>query len=177
MEVDQGMYLLGSYTGIFVTGLLLLVYFGFCRLIRRRRAGITRDFASILGWCLLLQPALLAFCLYQIHEFAQTHSSLMLNANQYLRVSFLIFLVFELTAVYLAKMFCDKPGRKTAKMLWFSLFVSFAGAAVILLEAPKMLWPLTSALMLETTVPTLCLFGALDAAFGLLLWLRLKYLG
>lgn len=117
----------------------------FCTLWLARQLKIHRNQLSvravlILAFVMVLEPGCLAFLVWAMHSKAAEISQLMIHAYTYLKVGAIIFLLFILPSVYFARRFYVEPSTMTLKALRFALILPIVFAAVMFLEAPKMLW-------------------------------------
>ncbi len=154
----------------------LLLFYVNRKLIAFNKKDTPSSVAYTEMWCLALQPGALVGILWYLFSYAETQTSLMINSGTYLDASALLFVLFEIIAIYFTKLSKSRQGILRLKFLFFSMLVSFAGEAVIFSEAPKLIWPKTSFRMLSLTLPILTGFGIVNLIFVGFLFLEYRKL-
>ncbi|MCD8339339.1 MAG: hypothetical protein LUC43_03940 [Burkholderiales bacterium] len=162
--------------GLISVGLACIVFLLLFWLNRKLLSFNSKDTPSAIAytemWCLTLQPGVIVGVIWFLFSYAKTQIPLMLNSGTYLDSCALLFVLFEIIAIYFTKLSKLRKGQLRLKFLFFSMLVSFAGEALILSEAPKLIWPITSHRILNLTLPILAGFGAVNLIFCGLLYLE-----
>lgn len=149
----------------FVIGgaLLLLVFIAY--FLRKRFSKEKRylNFAVVLT--LIVNPLLLICFFAKIFFFTESYPRTVLNSWGYVKAAGTISILCEMMAVYLiCLLFQKNPSGSGMKVLTMWFCVNGAGAALCLLEAPKLIWPLSFSSVTAYSLPALIAFALINFA-------------
>ncbi len=121
------------------------------------------NFAVVLT--LIVNPLLLICFFAKIFFFTESYPRTVLNSWGYVKAAGIISILCEMMAVYLiCLLFQKNPSGSGMKVLTMWFCVNVAGAALCLLEAPKLIWPLSFASVTAYSLPALIAFALINFA-------------
>lgn len=115
--------------------------------------GISVFGSVYLSFLLLFEPAVLAFCLWALHNEALLQSKLMLLAYTLLKAGGVVYLIFILPEIVFTWRFIQAPSPNTFKALRFGIVLLIAFATVMFWEIPRMIWPDTYEMLSDVSMP------------------------
>lgn len=113
----------------------------------------------------LINPLLLCCFFAQIFFFTQANPRTVLNSWGYLQAVGTISILCEVMAAYmLILVYQDRPTASVMKTLTMWFCINGTGAALCLLEAPKLVWPLSYASVNAYSATALLAFALINLA-------------
>lgn len=162
---DAKMVLQFDFNDYLVMGgaLLLLVLISY--FLREKFSAGQRYLTAAIALTAVINPLLL-ICFYaKILFFAQSYPRTVLNSWGYLQAVSTISVLCEVMAVYLVYLlYSGKTHGSALKTLTMLFCINGAVAALCLLEAPKLVWPLSFASVTGYSLPALIAFALINFA-------------
>ena len=143
--------------------LLLLVFIAY--FLRQRFPSKQRYLNFAAALTLIVNPLLLICFFAKIFFFTESYPRTVLNSWGYVKVVGTISILCEMMAVYLIYLlFQNNPQGSAMKTLTMWFCINAAGAALCLLEAPKLVWPLSFASVTSYSLLALNAFALINLA-------------